>query len=51
MRLLRVVHHQFDVLRAVYIHMATVQPGEHPLLAAAAEQRSKQKKNKIDKLK
>ena len=44
MRLLRVVHHQFDVLRAVYIHTATVQPGEHPLLAAAAEQRSKQKK-------
>ena len=51
MRLLRVVHHQFDVLRAVYIHMATVQPGEWFLLAAAAEQRSKQKKNKIDKLK
>lgn len=47
MRLLRVVHHQFDVLRAVYIHMATVQPGEHPLLAAAAEQRSKQKKIKL----
>ena len=47
MRLLRVVHHQFDVLRAVYIHMATVQPREHPLLAAAAEQRSKQKKIKL----
>lgn len=44
MRLLRVVHHQFDVLRAVYIHMATVQPGERFLLATAAEQRSKQKK-------
>lgn len=44
MRLLRVVHHQFDVLRAVYIHMATVQPKEHPLLTAATEQRSKQKK-------
>lgn len=50
MRLLRVVHHQFDVLRAVYIHMATVQPRERSLLAAAVEQRSKQK-NKIDKLK
>lgn len=50
MRLLRVVHHQFDVLRAVYIHTATRQPRVHPLLAAAAEQRSKQK-NKIDKLK
>lgn len=47
MRLLRVVHHQFDVLRAVYIHMATVQPREHPLLVAAAEQRSKQKKIKL----
>lgn len=47
MRLLRVVHHQFDVLRAVYIHMATVQPEEHPLLAAAVEQRSKQKKIKL----
>lgn len=47
MRLLRVVHHQFDVLRAVYIHMSTVQPEEHPLLAAAAEQRSKQKKIKL----
>ena len=44
MRLLRVVHHQFDVLRAVYIHMATVQPGVCFLLATAAEQRSKQKK-------
>lgn len=47
MRLLRVVHHQFNVLRAVYIHMATVQPGEWFLLAAAAEQRSKQKKIKL----
>ena len=47
MRLLRVVHHQFDVLRAVYIHTATVQPREHPLLAAAVEQRSKQKKIKL----
>ena len=47
MRLLRVVHHQFDVLRAVYIHTATVQPGEWFLLAAAAEQRSKQKKIKL----
>lgn len=47
MRLLRVVHHQFDVLRAVYIHMATVQPREWFLLAAAAEQRSKQKKIKL----
>ena len=47
MRLLRVVHHQFDVLRAVYIHMATVQPGECFLLATAAEQRSKQKKRKL----
>lgn len=47
MRLLRVVHHQFDVLRAVYIHTATVQPGEHSLLAAAVEQRSKQKKIKL----
>lgn len=47
MRLLRVVHHQFDVLRAVYTHTATVQPREHPLLAAAAEQRSKQKKIKL----
>lgn len=47
MRLLRVVHHQFDVLRAVYILTATVQPREHPLLAAAAEQRSKQKKIKL----
>jgi len=44
MRLLRVVHHQFDVLRAVYILTATAQPEEHPLLAAATEQRSKQKK-------
>lgn len=47
MRLLRVVHHQFDVLRAVYIHTATVQPGERSLLAAAVEQRSKQKKIKL----
>ena len=51
MRLLRVVHHQFDVLRAVYMHTATVQPRERFLLATAAEQRSKQKKKKIDKLK
>ena len=47
MRLLRVVHHQFDVLRAVYTHMATIQPEKHPLLVAAAEQRSKQKKIKL----
>ena len=47
MRLLRVVHHQFDVLRAVYIHTATVQPGEWFLPAAAVEQRSKQKKIKL----
>ena len=47
MRLLRVVHHQFDVLRAVYIHTATVQPGEWFLLATAVEQRSKQKKIKL----
>lgn len=46
MRLLRVVHHQFDVLRAVYTH-GNEQPREHPLLAAAAEQRSKQKKIKL----
>lgn len=47
MRLLRVVHHQFDVLRAVYTHTATAQPEEHSLLAAATEQRSKQKKIKL----
>lgn len=49
MRLLRVVHHQFDVLRAVYTHgNGTAQRASHWQLLPNKEV---SKKNKIDKLK